>query len=206
MNFDFFNNDVFNKGFTKSEIDKIGNSLIYITDRLGGIPKTKALKLLYFLDEKSVNDSGIPFFGLDWKVWKLGPVDQTIFNEFSNSPDLLKNYISVDYKADNICLVRGIKEFNDNEFSDYDLMLLDKVVSSLGHLTASQLSDLTHKRGGLWDKVVTEKGLKESFDKGLATTSGYTIEFSDLIKKDEQKVEMFNHYFDLKSIDRKYSL
>lgn len=204
MNFEIFNY-ISNKGFTQSEIDKIGNSLIYITSKLGEIPKTKALKLLYFLDEKSINDSGTPFFGLDWKVWKLGPVDQTIYNEFSNSPDLLKDYINVEFKADNICMIKGIKDFNDDEFSEYDLMLLDKIVDSLGHLNATELSDLTHRKGGLWHKVATEQGLKEKFDNGLATTSGYRIEFSELIKGDEYKSEMFNNYFDLKGADRKYS-
>ncbi|WP_297333341.1 Panacea domain-containing protein [Flavobacterium sp.] len=203
MNIDFLNN-IYNKGFTKSEIDKIGNSLIYITQKLGEIPKTKAIKLLYFLEEKSINDSGIPFFGLDWKVWKLGPVDQNIYYEFSNSPELLREYISVTYKPENVCIINGIKEFNDDEFSDYDLMLLDKVVNSLGNKTASELSNLTHKKGGLWDKVVTERGLRELFDNNKATTSGYSIDFADLIKDDEVKIEMFNHYFDLKSVDKKY--
>lgn len=204
MNFDILNY-IFNKGFTKSEIDKIGNSIVYITSRIGDIPKTKALKLLYFLDEKAVSDSGTPFFGLDWKVWKLGPVDQTIFNEFSNAPDLLRDYINVENRDGGVCIISGKAEFRDDEFSDYDLSLLDKVVNSLGGLTAGQLSDLTHKKDGLWDKVATEKGLKEKFENGLATTSGYHIDFSELIKADPHKLDMFNGYFDLKSVDRKYS-
>ncbi len=204
MNFGILNT-IFNKGFTQSEIDKIGNSLIYITSVLGEISKTKALKLLYFLEEKSINDTGIPFFGLEWKVWKLGPVDQTIYSEFSNSPDLLKDYIDISFRDNNICMLKGIKDFSDDEFSDYDLMLIEKVVESLGYFSASELSELTHKKGGLWDKVATEKGLLEKFNNGLQTTSDYHIEFFNLIKSDELKVQMFNNYFDLKGVDRQYS-
>lgn len=204
MNFGILNN-IFNKGFTKSEIEKIGNSLIYITSRLGEIPKTKALKLLYFLEEKSINDTGVPFFGLEWKVWKLGPVDQTIYSEFSNSPDLLREYIDVSFYENNICILKGKKEFCDDEFSDYDLILLEKVLDSLGHLNATELSSLTHKKGGLWHKVATEKGLLEKFSLGLQTTSDYHIEFLDLIKSDKFKTQMFNNYFDLKGVDRQYS-
>lgn len=205
MNFGILNY-IHNKGFTKSEIDKIGNTLIYFTSVLGEIPKTKALKLLYFLEEKSINETGIPFFGLDWKVWKLGPVDQTIFNEFSNTPDLLKDYISTDFRENNVSMVKGIREFNDDEFSDYEILLLEKVVKSLGNLSASELSELTHKKGGLWDKVASEKGLLEKFENGLATTSDYHIDFSNLIESDEVKIQMFNNYFDLKSIDRHYAI
>lgn len=204
MNFGILNR-IFNKGFTKSEIDKIGNSLIYITSTLGEIPKTKALKLLYFLEEKSINDTGVPFFGLDWKVWKLGPVDQTIYHEFSNTPDLLKNYIDITFYENNVSMIKSIGVFNDDEFSDYDLMLLEKVVKSLGSLNATELSELTHKKGGLWDKVANEKGLIEKFNNGLATTSDYHIEFIELIKSDELKKQMFENYFDLKNVDRLYS-
>lgn len=205
MNF-FDLNTIFNKGFTKSEVDRLGNALIYITSKLGEIPKTKALKLLYFLEEKSINETGVPFFGLDWKVWKLGPVDQTIYNELTNTPDLLKDYISVSFRENNVCIVNGTKEFNDDEFSDYDLILLEKVIDSLGGKTAFELSNLTHNPNGLWHKVATEKGLLEKFEKGLQTTSNYHIDFIDLIKTDEQKKEMFNNYFELKGVDRLYSI
>lgn len=143
---------------------------------------------------------------MDWKVWKLGPVDQTIFNEFSNTPDLLKDYISTDFRENNVSMVKGIREFNDDEFSDYEILLLEKVVKSLGNLSASELSELTHKKGGLWDKVASEKGLLEKFENGLATTSDYHIDFSNLIESDEVKIQMFNNYFDLKSIDRHYAI
>ncbi len=205
MNFGILN-DIFNKGFTQSEIDKIGNSLIYMISVLGEIPKTKALKLLYFLEEKSINDTGIPFFGLEWKVWKLGPVDQTMYSEFSNSPDLLKDYINVSFYENNVCMLKGKKDFSDDEFSDYDLMLIEKVVQSLGYLSASELSELTHKKGGLWDRVANEKGLLDKFNSGLQTTSDYHIEFVDLIKSDELKTQMFNNYFNLKGVDRQYSV
>lgn len=63
MNFGILNY-IHNKGFTKSEIDKIGNTLIYFTSVLGEIPKTKALKLLYFLEENPSTKQGSLFS--DW--------------------------------------------------------------------------------------------------------------------------------------------
>ncbi len=203
MNYGFFNT-LSNKGFTKQEIDRMGNAIIYITEKLGACPKTKVLKLLYFLEEKSVIDSGVPFFGLKWKVWKLGPVDQTVFSELSNQPDLLSDYISTSYD-DGTTLVEAKKDFDDGEFSDYDLSLMDKVIQSLGHHTAGHLSELTHKKGGLWDFIATEHGLKEKFDNHLQTTSDYEIDFSNLISGDKHKLEMYAGFFDIKSADKKYS-
>ena len=43
---------------------------------------TKALKLLYLIDETAVRQSGSPITWLEYKVWKNGPVASEIYFEF----------------------------------------------------------------------------------------------------------------------------
>jgi len=54
--------------YTKGEIAKIGNAIIYFAERIKPLPKTKLLKVLYFLEEASVKKWGSPFLGLKFDV------------------------------------------------------------------------------------------------------------------------------------------
>ncbi len=47
--------------------------------------KTKLLKLLYLLEERSFLLFGTPFLGLDFEVWKLGPVPKEIYGTITES-------------------------------------------------------------------------------------------------------------------------
>ncbi|MEO8108784.1 MAG: hypothetical protein ABI594_02075 [Ginsengibacter sp.] len=55
----------------KYQLDKLGDTLIYLSNNVGDFAKTKILKLLFLLEEKSIRDFGVPFFGFDFKVWKF---------------------------------------------------------------------------------------------------------------------------------------
>lgn len=54
---------------SEEQIDKIGNSIIYFSQKIEDLSKTKVLKLLYILEELSIKKSGIPFFNLKYKLW-----------------------------------------------------------------------------------------------------------------------------------------
>lgn len=56
---------------TNNQIDKIGHSIVYLGSKVSELSKTKLLKLLFLLEEKSIQDYGTPFFGVDFKIWQL---------------------------------------------------------------------------------------------------------------------------------------
>ena len=62
--------------FSSEQLEKIGNTVVYLADRIENLSKTKLLKLLYILDEISIKKSGIPMLNLKYKVWKFGPVSE----------------------------------------------------------------------------------------------------------------------------------
>src|SRR5690554_525756 len=77
-----------------SQIDKVGNALIYLSQKIKPLSKTKALKLIYILDELSIKKSGIPFFNLKYKVWKFGPVSEEIFIDLSSEMNMFSEYLN----------------------------------------------------------------------------------------------------------------
>jgi uncharacterized phage-associated protein len=200
-------NNIDSFGYTKQEIDKIGNTLIYLKNKLGHLTKTQSLKFLYFLDEFSIKKYGIPFIGLKYEVWQFGPVSQDVFVELDeDQPQMLKDYISIkreDFQHYKFLYVKPLKDFNDDEFSDNDINLMNLVIDKFGNYTSSQLSDLTHEPGSLWYNIAKEEGLLESFKNRRLRTSNFTIDFTPLL--DEEKSKIYKLHQENQLINRQYS-
>ena len=165
--------------YTEQQIEKLGNALVYLATNVGEFNKTKALKLLFLLEENSIKNFGVPFFGFDFKVWQFGPVVPLVYNDFQKGLKILGKYIK---KVDpNIDEYEAVSEFCDDEFSDNDIFLLQDVVQFSKHKTAKNLVDFTHKKGSLWQYSVFENKLQEKFNTGLTTTD-ISINFSSLVE------------------------
>jgi uncharacterized phage-associated protein len=201
-------NEVYKPSYTKEEIDKIGNTLIYLQNKLGQLTKTQALKFLYFLDEFSIKKYGIPFLGLDYEVWQLGPVSKDIYVELTSSenPKFLKEYVSLHkenylkYKYEKI---KSIKPFCNDEFSDNDIKIMDITIKKFKGLTSSELSKLTHKKGSLWYNSANKNNLLEPFKKGSITNSKFKIDFNSLLN--EEKLSIFKFHKETQQINRHYT-
>src|ERR1700744_2505794 len=70
---------------------KIGNLLNYLSTQIPDLNMTKALKLLYLIDETSYMRTGVSITWLDYKVWEMGPVAEELYNELRNDQSLLQN-------------------------------------------------------------------------------------------------------------------
>lgn len=179
--------------YTEDQLDKIGNTLIYLTEKLGALSKTKLLKLLYLLDEVSVKKSGIPFINLHYDVWKFGPVDRDIYIELSSEPSLLKSYIHRVVQQDR-SYISGRQIFNDDEFSDNDIDLMDFIISEFGDKNSRELVAYTHKKGSPWYKLAQENGLLKQLENEELNSTELEIDLSELVAYDERKKEIFNDY------------
>lgn len=58
---------------TKEQKEKIGHSSILLATNIPNLNISKLLNLIYLLDEASVKERGIPFFGLSYQIWQSGP-------------------------------------------------------------------------------------------------------------------------------------
>ncbi|MDR1563104.1 MAG: SocA family protein [Dysgonamonadaceae bacterium] len=163
--------------YSKDTIKKLGNAMIYIAERVSDPSKTKLLKLLYLLEEESVKQNKIPFFGIPFEVWQAGPVAKDVFIDLDIEPRLLSKYISIKHE-DNATYISPKTSFNDDEFSDNDIAVMEYVIEKFGKKTARQLVVLLHNEGSAWHHVAKENGLLEAFKRGITNSSDKEIDFT----------------------------
>ncbi len=175
--------------------NKIGNLLNYLSTQIPNLSMTKALELLYLIDETAYMRTGVPVTWLDYKVWEMGPVAEELYNELRfdqklvqyDKPLSLESFIRTEKKE----LPEGYTQinifpegdYNLGELSAFEKELIDNIVDRFGTYTAKQLIELLHETNTLWHKCVTDNNLKLNF-KVYSKKSNHTIDFSELIKND----------------------
>ena len=182
---------------TNEQLDKIGNAIVFLSKTIPNLSKTKILKLLYVLDEFAISRNGVPFFNLQYKVWKLGPVPESIFIELSDKFSLswLAKYIGTSIDNDSTYIYPKA-DFCDDEFSDNDIELLEIVADKFKYTTAKELIDYTHRPTGLWHTTAKENGLLEYLETGIINSTDILIDMSSLVRHDERKRSIYEHYIE----------
>lgn len=178
---------------TKDQLDKVGNTLIYLANKLDGLSKTKALKLIYILDELSIKKSGIPFFNLKYKVWKFGPVSEELFIDLSSETTLLKDYIKRT-SEEGVTLIEPTKPFNNDEFTDNDLELLDYVIQEFGNKSAKDLVYYTHRKNAPWYNTAVKHDVLDLLEKEEINNTEFLIDMQALIQHDSRKLFLYQDY------------
>lgn len=175
--------------------DKIGNLLNYLSSRVANLSLTKAIKLLYLIDETSYQRSGSPITWLEYKVWEMGPVAEELYNELKFDQSIVQNgqlinledhiktnkKISEDGNTQITILQKGI--YNLSKFSSFETELIDNIIDRFGTYTASQLIKLLHEENTLWHQSVKDNNLDLNF-KLYGKKSNHAIDFSQLVKDD----------------------
>jgi len=184
---------------TYEQLDKIGNSMIFLSKEIPNISKTKMLKLLYLLDEFSIKNSGIPFFNLQYKAWKLGPVAEEIFVELSDKLLRLGKYIDIQNTEIGSFIVPK-SDFCDDEFSDNDIDLLEYIAQKFRDVPAKQLIDYTHRPNSPWRNTAEKNGVYDLLVQGLINNTEIIIDMSCLVSHDERKKSIFEHYIEERNV------
>ena len=78
--------------FSEYTKQKLGNTIVYIARKKSNLSKTQLLILLYLMEERMALKYHIPFIGIPFEVWQIGPVAKDVFVDLSDSPYLLKNF------------------------------------------------------------------------------------------------------------------
>jgi len=182
--------------YTKEQIDKIGNSIIFLASQIKGISKTKLLKLLYILDEISLKKSGIPFFNLEYKVWKFGPVANDIFVELSSAPSMLKDFIIRETTKDGHTFISPKKDFIDDEFTQNELDLLDFVVEKFENSTANELISFTHRKASPWYNAAIKNSVYELLVTEQISSTEIKVEMKELVEYDVRKKQIYEDYLE----------
>lgn len=177
--------------FTSQQINKLGNTLIYLANNVGDFNKTKILKLLFLLEESAIKKYAHPFFGFDFQLWKFGPVLNDVFIDLSEENlTLLNGYIK--RTAANKDEFESAAVFNDDEFSDNDILLMDMIIKFAKNKTAKDLVNHTHGEKSLWRQSAISSGVLEMLETQKTSSTKYLIDFSLLFEEDSYMKERFN--------------
>lgn len=180
---------------SNQQIDKVGNSIVYLSEKLGQLSKTKVLKLVYILDELSIKRTGIPYFNLKYKVWKFGPVSEEIFIDLSSETTLLKKYLGRE-TDDGITTIKPSVRFDDSEFSDNDILLLNEVIELFGNKTAKELVEFTHRVNAPWHLTAKENGVLDLLENEEINNTELVIDMSSVIAHDSRKSAIYSDYIE----------
>lgn len=171
--------------FSESNKRKLGNVLIYAANHAKYPYKTEMLKLLYLMEEEMVVKYHTPLLGIPYHVWRMGPVSIDVFEELSDGPQLLEQYIELQPNEMGN-LVVGKQPFDDEEFSDAEMRVMEDVMNRYGDMTSEQLIRLTHKPGSPWYRAAQEAGLLQAFDDKQANSSSVVIDLGDMLCPDDR--------------------
>lgn len=121
------------------------------------ITQLKLVKLAYISHGWYLGLTGNPLITDAVEAWKYGPVIPKIYHEFKNygtSP--------VDSMGTRANFSGETFSFIAPEVTDSEILkFLDRIYEVYGDFTASQLVEITHKRGTPWHKICHAKGGKD---------------------------------------------
>lgn len=130
--------------FSESSRVRLGNAVMYIAARAKYPYKTEVLKLLFLMEERMVQKYHVPMLSIPYSVWRLGPVSVDVFEELSDGPVLLSDFVTLQFNGQGI-MVKPSREFDEDEFSDAELEVMAEVMEKYGDMNSEQLIDLTAK-------------------------------------------------------------
>lgn len=188
------------KEYTQEQLERLGNTILFLEGKISPLYKTKLLKLVYLLDELSTASTGVPFLGLDYKLWQAGPVNSDLYEEL-NQPYLLESFISL--KQDELgTRVYGKKPFSDDEFSETEINLLNTIATRYKTTSAEKLVEITHRKSAPWYIIAQENNLIDAFNERKVNTTDIPVDLTLLIKNDERKMAMYKENIEVQNFSK----
>lgn len=163
---------------TNRQKEKIRNAVLYFVTHDDTVGLTKLMKLLFYLDFRTLQAKGRDVTGLVYRTWDHGPVPVDVWRELKNhSNDLNLSSVvkAVPFIEDprdepagvRLRAVHGAK-FSDRYFSPAELKELQNVSKMFKDLPASKVVEASHGRKELWSQVLKNKGADQPIDPELA--------------------------------------
>lgn len=130
------------------------------------------------MEERMALEYHVPFIGIPYEVWQAGPVAKDVFIDLSDGPFLLESFVKTNAK-DGAVFVEAIADFDDSEFSECEIEMMDEVLAKYGSMTASDLVAETHKKDTLWHWTAERSGPLKAFKKRECNNSDRQIDFTE---------------------------
>jgi uncharacterized phage-associated protein len=166
----------------------IGNIMVLLAERCKPLYHTKLLKILYLIDEEATKKTGAPITWLSYNVWQYGPVSEDVYFSKIEGLNKFADFVRFDHIKGDQYIIKPITAFDDSDFSELDLQIIDDIIVKYGHLNAKQLVDIVHAKGSLWEKTKSASDIQFSKQN---KTSPVTLNFAELLQEDNFKKTVY---------------
>jgi hypothetical protein len=108
--------------------------------------------LIYIIEEEAIKKGGSQFTELNYLYLPMGPVSTFVNTQIDKKRQPIINFIDIK-KQNNSILISPKKAFDDSEFSDFDIELIENVLCVYGKMNGKELIEYTHREGSPWKKL-----------------------------------------------------
>jgi uncharacterized phage-associated protein len=122
-------------------------------------------------------------------------VEPNLFVELSEGPTLFHEYFKIEInRSPAYCYVKPINNFDDSEFSDNDIELMDFVIKQYGNKTSKELVSITHRMNAPWYNSATRNGVYNVLVNELLSSTEFDVDLKELVEHDSRKKHIYLDY------------
>lgn len=189
-----------------NKLAKLKDIVSLIVESEGNVPKTRLLKLLFIIDRESVTRFGHKVTGLEYRVWKMGPVQYDVFDNLSNgNGSFFSDFLTIKYVNDNCYLSRGIYDYPKGNLSNKELELISSIIKENHSIITSDLIEDLHRPGSLWRNEAEQNGVYDQLENGKLNTTNIEINFENLISNDPFLLGIYEDSIEQEEIENLFS-
>ena len=159
--------------------ERLINAIAYFAKKVKFARKVKMFKLLFILDFKHFEETGLPVTDSEYFAWDFGPVPKELFEEIGEKgiPDDLAQLVriipnqmeggtkSFEFK------VLGNAKIDLTVFSPRQLRIMDNLVFVYKDVSGTDMSEISHLPNSPWEVTKRTKGAYQHISYSLAIDS-----------------------------------
>lgn len=161
------------------ERERLISAIAYFAKKVKFARKVKIFKLLFLLDFKHFEETGLPVTDSEYFTWDFGPVPKELFEEIENSKipeDLARvvritpNQMEDGKKSYEFKVIKGAK-IDLSVFSPRQLRIINDLIFVYQDVPGTDMSEISHLPNSPWEVTKRTKGMYEHIDYSLAISS-----------------------------------
>ena len=143
-------------GFIKFNYEKYKNLVLYFSNNVKRLSKTKLNKLMFYSDFKYFEESTVSITGLNYIHNHYGPVpeDMELKLAFLNKQNLIEMRMFDNYQGE---FINPLIEADMSSFSPEEIEVLNLVIEKFKYTNAKDISDISHKEIGYKETELQER-------------------------------------------------
>ncbi|MBN2879967.1 MAG: DUF4065 domain-containing protein [Clostridia bacterium] len=136
---------IFN-GYRKFDIDRVQTLISYMANKFDGVYKTSINKMLFYIDFISFKELTQSITGLQYIKYTYGPVIEKHYYQ-NIIYNLQEKYVyeEIETSDSTNTIVKSLNNYDLSIFNTAEQLIIDRVINSLGKLSATKISSLSHE-------------------------------------------------------------